>query len=493
MIQFWEDIINTAIIGTDKKQVNKQLLPDELHTLAGEIEGLSGEKEEQFLGVASVLYNYRRSGFLPLKNMSASIPVCEEEEKKYCSGQATGALQAVLGDDNDSLLYYWLLQCLKKNQLVQPEYIPALLEVARKNKTLAPLITECNGKRGLWMQQFNPQWNLKETVLFKEVFETGKLDERKTALIQWREQSPQEARQVLTQVWKQEQAAVKAELLDALEINLGKEDEPFLQEAWKEKSVKVKEVALKLLKQIPDSFIVNEVTEFVKPLVTYKKTSGMLGLLSKETVELNLQFELPEHFKAYGISHLDANKIYSEKEFTLSQLLSFVPPAVWEKHFNMNAAQILELFGKKEETKKFTGSLAMAVNTFKNVEWGLLLYKHYKQLCMSVVKSFERNLQEEITLASLHENAKRIYDILPGREQEWSSKFTISLLEKAAQEPYTYTKHYYKQIIHHFPVTILEKLDHIDVTDPLKKNYWNGISEELKKMLAIKQQIIQSF
>ena len=219
----------------------------------------------------------------------------------------------------------------------------------------------------------------------------------------------------------------------------------------------------------------------------------MLGLLSKETIELNLQFELPEHFKAYGISHLDANKIYSEKEFTLSQLLSFVPPAVWEKHFNMNAAQILELFGKKEETKKFTSSLGMAVNTFKNVEWGLLLYKQYRQLCMSIVKSFDRNLQEEITLASLHENAKRIYDVLPGREQEWSLKFTLALLEKAAQEPYTYTKHYYKQIIHHFPVAVMEKLDHIDVTDPLKKNYWNGISEELKRMLAIKQQIIQSF
>ena len=493
MIKPWEDIINTSIIGTDKKQINKQLLSDELALILEQAEQCSNEKEEQFLAAASVIYNYRRGGILPIIDTTSSIPICEEEQKKQCSSAALASLQATLGEENYSLLFYWLLQCERKEQIVTPEYIPVLLEIATKNKELQSIICECLGNRGMWMRQFNSQWDFSQYNSYKEVFEHGKLDERKNALIQWRVNSAQEAREALIGVWQQEQVATKAELLTALEINLSQEDESFLKETWKEKSQKVKEVTLKLLKQIPDSFIINEVWEFVRPLISYKKTSTMLGLLSKEIVEINLSFEIPEQFKSYGISHLDANKIYSEKEFTLDQLISFIPPVLWEKHFNMKPAQILELFDKKEESKKFISGLAMGVNTFKNIEWGIILYKKHNKLCHSVIFGFDKGLQEDVALATLHENSKRIYDILPDKENEWSLKFVTALLEKTSQEPYTYNKNYYKNIIHHFPVSILEKLGQIQVADPVKKNYWDNIAEEIIKQLAIKYQIIQSF
>ncbi|MBA3680345.1 MAG: hypothetical protein H0W73_04020 [Bacteroidetes bacterium] len=492
MIKPWEEIINTSIIGTDKKQINTQVLHPSLNSLLEEVKKGTDDKEEQFLRQASIIYNYRRAGFNISCNAVPLIEPCAEEILKYCSSQAEASLQTTLGDENLSLLYFWLLQCSKNNKITPPHFIPTLLEFAEKNKDLRILISTCLGERGKWITAFNPNWKFGATLSYKEVFDHGKADERKNALIQWRKDSPAEARETLASVWKEEQAATKADLLSTLEINLNEDDEAFLTEALKEKSQKVKDIALKLLKQMPDSFIVKEIWEFTKPLVSIKKSGALLGLINKEVLNINLAFEIPEKFKSYGISHIDASKNFTEKEFTLDQLIGVIPPTLWEKHLNLNAYQILELFNKKEETKKFIPSLAMSANTFKNPEWGIILYKEYKQVCYSVIEFFSQELKEDIALALLQES-KNIYAFLPKKETEWSQKFVMALLQKTSQEPYAFSKNYYKNIIHHFPVSILEKIDQIQVNDPLKKSYWDTISEEIKKMLSIKKQIVQSF
>jgi len=492
MIKVWDEIINTFIIGTDKKQFNKQLLAADLLALIEETEQLTDQKEDQFLNAASVIYNYRRSGFIPSKAQAELLPVCEKETKVYCRNTASASLQTVLGEENNSLLYYWLLLCSKNELLAEPVFIPVLLDIAKKNKELRSLIDTCLGKRVTWVKTFNWQWDFNTQLTYKQLFEEGRTEERKTALIQWRNEFPSEAREALASVWKGEQAATKTELLETLEINLSEEDEIFLNEAWKEKSQKVKDVALSLLKKIPGSSITTEVLNFTTPLISYKKSSAMLGLVNKESIEIDLSFEIPVHFKTYGISNIDANKIFSEKEFTLNQLLSSVPPNIWETHFNLTPQQILELLAKKEETKKFIGAFAEAADTFKNSEWGALLYKKHNFICYSVIGSFSRDIQEEIALATLTDN-RNIYACLPGKDIEWPVKFVMAFLERTSQEPYSYSKNYYKTIIHHFPVQITDKIDSIHVEDVLKKSYWENIKEEIKKMLAVKQQIIQSF
>lgn len=492
MMKVWEEIINTAIIGTDKKSLNKSLIPTDLLSELEKAEQLSTEKEIQFLNSAAIICNYKRAGFVSTSSEMSSIEECADEDKSYCSSHATGALQAVINEDNNALLIYWLNKCIDKNNIVTPEYIPLLFQKAERDITLKELVITCCGVRGKWIVQFNAVWLFQEEKSLQTIFDHGRLEERKVALKEWRTSSPVEAREALEKSWAQEQAATKAELLGVLEVNLAPNDEGFLKECWKEKSQKVKEVALKLLKQLPDSFIIKEIWEFVQPLVSYKKSASMLGLLNKETVTLNLSFEIPEHFKSYGISYIDANKIYSEKEFTLDQLIGIIPLNYWEEHFNMKADDILAIFNKKEETEKFISSLARAANTFKNTEWAKILYKKYNKLCMEAIHSFERELQEEIVLADL-QNFKDIYSILSDKKSEWSIQFSTRLIAKTAQEPYTYTKAFYKNIIHHFPVSLIEKLDQVTVTDTQKMNYWENIKEEIKKMLAIKLQINQSF
>lgn len=492
MMKAWEDILNTSIVGTDRKQFNRQLLPDDLSLVIEQAEKSADEKEIQFLNTASVIYAYRRAALIPSQEDVTVIPVCENEHRKYISAEAVSSLHAVLSSENDALLLYWLLQCRDKNEVVTPDFIPVLFEKAATNGELQPLIVECTGVRGLWMQQFNDEWSFTVEINVKEIFDHGKQQERKWALLEWRKDDPLEALQALINTWPQEQATVKTDFLGALDINHLAEDIPFLEDVFQEKSVKVKEVALILLKRRKTSFIVNEVWEFLKTLFTVKKSGGVFGLLSKEVLEFNLSFEIPDQFKKYGITTLDATKEFSEKEFTISKMIEFIPTSNWEEHLQMSGEQVLELFSRKEETKKYIPSFAIATDTFLDLKWSLLLYNKYDIACYRTIPHLERKVQEQIAI-DIFKDVQDIYDVVPGREIEWSLDFTMDILEKTAQEPFIYTRAWYKNLIHHFPVAVVDKLNGIEVADGLKVTYWNNISEEIKRLLTIKQQINQSF
>lgn len=492
MIKVWEEVVNTAIIGTEKKGIDKSLFPIDLLSEIEKSEQLSTEKEVQFLNAAAIISNYKRAGFVSVSMEVPNIDECPEEDKPYSSAQATGALQAVIDEDNLALLMYWLDKCIEKNTVVTPQYIPILFQKAEKNVALRELVIASCGKRGGWLMQFNPEWSFQEESTPQIIFEHGRMEERKIALKKWRIYSPVQAREALENTWDKEQSSTKVELLGALEVNLTEKDEPFLKKCFNEKSQKVKDVALRLLKQLPSSFIIKEVWEYIQPLISYKKTSSILGFLTKESITINLSFEIPQHFKTYGISNLDANKLFTEKEFTLDQLIGLIPLSNWENHFQLSAEDILALFDKNEETQKFISSFAKAANTFKNIMWAKTLYIKYNKLCIEAIHGFEKEMQEEILLSEI-ENFKDIYSTLSDNKSEWSISLSTRLIEKTAQEPFVYNKAFYKNIIHHFPVSLIEKLDGITVNNTLKKSSWENIKEEIKQMLSIKLQINQSF
>lgn len=493
MIAAWEDIINTSIIGTEKKQVVKNILPAEIIRLAEEIEQGGADKEEQFLKLAAIVYSYRRGGFRVSEEKIQVIPECEPESLAYCSPAASASLQGAIGEEIDALLMFWLDLCRKNKKVVQPEFVVTLLEKAEKNKELKPLIIDSTGKRGAWLSLFNPSWNFASDENMEEIFKTGLIEERKQALTRWRKADPATARESLISVWKEEQAAVKTELLSIMEINLSAADLEFLALAWKEKSQKVKEVALDLLKMLPDSFVVQETWNFLKTLISVKKSGALFGLVNKEQLEINLKFEVPETLKSYGISHLDAEKNFSEKEFSFNQMLSLVPTSFLERHLQMRSGDLLDLFSKNENSSKYIPALAVSSSTFNNIEWGILLFKQKEIVCEKLVKEFDSALREKAALKALNDNQKNIYAILPDRMTEWSLDFAMALLKKTSLEPFTYTRQYYKQLVHHFPLALAEKLDSIEVNDEFKNTYWKNIAEEIKQMLAIKKQIIESF
>lgn len=489
----WNDIINTAMIGTEKKSVQKNLLPAELAAVAGKIETSSTDKEEIFLKTSGLVFNYRQAGVQPLEAQAGNIQVCEEEDLSYCSDKAAGVLQSVLSEENDALLRLWMQKCAAVNQVVPPVFLPRLFNLAWRNKSIRNEILSCVGKRGRWLTQFNPHWQFGRDESPAEIFTNGKTDERKTALKQIRQQDPAQALSLLQQCWAQEQANTRADFLSTFKENLSLADEPWLIELTKEKSQKVKDQAYALLKQINGAQLVNEVWEFVKPLVSLKKSSALLGLVNKAGIEISLDFEIPKHFKDFGIEDLVANKLYTEKEFTLSQLIGLIPPGYWETHLSMKPAEILELMAKKEETRKYISSFATAANNFKNIGWSLPLFREYDEFCADLMPLYDVDVREEFALKMLKDNAGNLDLIRPVKEEEWSLKFSIELLKHTSTEPYSFNKNYYRNIILNLPVSLADHLEGLGSEDESRKAYWNTLKEELLRLLMIKKQITASF
>lgn len=491
MIKAWEEVIHTAIIGTDKKQVSAQALPEEIAAIAERIAQAESEHENQFLATAAVIYNYRRAGSLPAEPEAQPIEACAPETKPYASESAQGALRLVISDFNQSLLYFWLKLCSENGMLAYPEFVPDLFHIAANHVTLRELIIDCTGERGQWMRPFNSSWDFKPAQSYQQLFEYGTTQERILALTEWRKADPAEALEMVRQCWKSENANLRAEMVAALQTGLNSEDNAFLASILTDRSQKVKEAALNLLKQLPDSEIVKAAMDFVDPLISLKKSGSLLGLRSKETLEINLDFELPDTLKSYGISDLNATQNFSEKEYTLDELIALIPPDFWEKKFEMNAAQVLELFSKEKQTKKYISAFAISADAFRNAAWAEILFRDYDRVCYRAAEQFPLDLQETLMLQTLAQS-RNLFTMNDGG-REWTLDFAMKVLEITSKEPYSFDKSYYRPIIHQFPVSVIEKIGKITVEEGYRQSHWKGISEEIIKLLTIKNQIIQSF
>src|SRR4051812_36223476 len=159
LMQFWNNIIQTAMLGTDKKQLSSAELPEALAAISTVITGNTAlDKEEQFLQLASLALNYRQSGTQPLHKEGINIPLAPPEEKPYCNNRASGVLKDIVEEDSHPLLILWLQHCANAAQLAPPSLLPVLLDKATQHKTLRTAVEKVMGKRGEWLCAFNPNW-----------------------------------------------------------------------------------------------------------------------------------------------------------------------------------------------------------------------------------------------------------------------------------------------------------------------------------------------
>src|SRR5687768_2881713 len=241
-MESWNHIINTALLGTDKRAIKKEDFAGALAENTDVLFQIETDKEDQFLQLASVVYNYRQCGVLPIHNEILSFAKADTEEKQYCSAFAQSVLNDLLHVDSKPLLELWLNECIKKEMIVQPEMVPVLLDTATRHHQLQKEIVLCTGKRGIWLMQFNEDWNWTVTTNEEELWQTGTLDQRKKILAQIGNTDPAKGRELLQQVWHQENASSKTELVQQLANNAGADDLDWLEELLKnEKSNKVKD------------------------------------------------------------------------------------------------------------------------------------------------------------------------------------------------------------------------------------------------------------
>jgi hypothetical protein len=493
-MEFWNNIINTAMIGTDKKNISADEFPSDLQdavTLIHANELI--DKEEKFLQIAAVAMNYRQAGITPLHKETVVLPRSAEEEKPYCNAAAMQALKDILSEESIPLLKFWLQLCNATNHIVQPEIIPDLFEQALRQKTLQTLVTVCCGKRGEWLSHFNDSWNFSQNQTAEQLWQTGTPEQRKTIFKDTRTNDPALAANWLQQTWSQEDANTKTTLLELFSVNISEADIPFLTSLATEKSKKVKEEAMQLLKQIPQSPLVQLYEEVLRQSVQLKKEKALLGLTSKMVLHFQLPTAVDEHIFKSGIDKLSGGKEFTDDEFILFQLIQSVPPVFWEKQLAENPKNIIDHFQKGVIGKKMMPALITATRKFKDADWAFHLMQHSEIFYLDLIPLLPLQQQEHYSIRFFEQYAGSIIEYAVQRESPWSIELTKNIFKYLAKNPYNYTRSFYNQYIHLIPIDIVAELEKCTPAEEQFRTMWSNTSDYIIKLISLKIQTLKAF
>lgn len=482
------------MIGTDKKNISSAELPASLLEPANIIfENGSSDKEEKFLQIASLLFNFRQSGIMPLKKEQVTIPIAAPEEKHYCNNKAQQVLKDILYEESIPLLKFWMQQCDGNDQIVHPDMAATLLEIATTQKSLQSLIAKCCGKRGEWLSQFNHAWNFSTTQSSEELWQTGTPEQRRTVLKEMRAIDPANARSWVQQVWPQEDAATRTSFLEILKDNVSHDDIAFLETISTDKSKKVKEAALDLLKQIPSSPIVLLYQQILEQAVYLKKEKALLGLSSKTTLHFNLPASIDEAVFKSGIEKLSNNKEFTDDAFIISQLIKSVPPSFWEKQLQLKPEEIIQTFQKDATGKKMIPSLVISIRQFRDNNWAIAMMEHSDVFYIDIIPLLPLQQQDIYSVKFFEQFPDQILQDATAREEEWNIELALLILRHTAKSPNQYNRSFYNQNIHLIPGKAALSLEKFTPTEDYFKNTWSNTSEYILKLLSLKAQTLQSF
>lgn len=157
--------------------------------------------------------------------------------------QAARHLPLVLGTP---LLPEWLTLCAGAGWRVPPAWLPELLDQARHDSRLRPLLTPVLGQRGAWLAQFNPEWHFTPPAHHEDAWAEATEAGREALWRSVRERDPGAAQGLLTTHLSTERAGSRKRLLGALLDTLTPDDlilEPLLDILTTDRSEEVRTLA----------------------------------------------------------------------------------------------------------------------------------------------------------------------------------------------------------------------------------------------------------
>lgn len=494
-MQFWDNIINTAMMGTDKKQIDIHELPVDLAEISSAIrENPVTDREEKFIQLAAASFNYRQCGIVPVQK-SISLTPAPVEEKQYCNEAALTVLKDIIHEESIPLLNFLLQHCHKKQQIVHPELVPQLLSTGLQHKKLQPLIAACCGKRGEWLSGFNTAWNFSLVQTQEELWHTGTPEQRKEVLRQALKSNPVMAREWMQQTWSQEDANTKISLLEILSLDCNKDDIQFLENLSTEKSKKVREEAQKLLKQIPGSSILQKYQDVLAQSVNIKKEKALLGMLNKTSLQFQLPANVPEDIFKSGIEKLSGQRSISDEGFILYQLISYTPPVFWESHLGCASPEVIELFKRTDEGKRMIPAIGLAAGRFGAAGWARLFINDENTFYQDLVPLLDKKEREHYLLQFI--GVDNITDaaiqVALDEEEEWGVELTRKIFRYTAKNPYQFNRSFYNNLIHLMPVQIVSELEKCTPADEHFRTNWSNTSEIIIKLVTLKIQTIKAF
>jgi hypothetical protein len=365
-----DPLVAAALVGTGQRPADHIETAPDLDKLFAD--PLTSEAERALLLRAGAWSVYRQAGTLPAV-IDATSPA-PDERLEPCSPDAAILLRRIIdGQMGDVLLE--ALERLRQSRLRLPfDLLPAALNIrdAEQRAALAPVL----GERGRWLSQFNKGWSWVAQTLdstggdlpadAETIWQEGAAGQRVEVLRRLRSIDPSKAREWLDAVWKREKAEVRADLLGTLEVGLGPEDEPLLEQVLDDRAERPRSVAQHLLLTLPDSKLAARMRERATATLTY--ANGKLDAKPPTAGDATWTRD--------GLRNKPP-QAKGEREFLLREALTCVPPTHWEQHFGLTPDMLLAATDGSKWRIAIVECWTDAAERFKSSGWAAPLWRFW--------------------------------------------------------------------------------------------------------------------
>lgn len=255
-----------------------------------------------------------------------------------------------------------------------------------------------------------------------ETWETATHADRKQILSRVRLQEPARAIEMLRGEWKNESAQHRAEFLACLENGLSVADEAFLEEVrGGDRSSTVRDEALRLLRLIPGSRILNMYAGILKEHLHYRRLFGW----SIDPVAYS------EELKKTGINEVSSNKGESDSDYILRQMAQYMPLSFWCELLDCDAETAARRLRKSPPFPKHIYLTGTILN-FKDREWAFHILKDERVVqapdLMQLVPLLSMEQREQLNLSGKADRNFYIGQWFGEDDGEWGEKFSRGVL-----------------------------------------------------------------
>ena len=360
----WEELLKIAMLGTDQTDLPIPLLA-ELQALGIDI----NEPPEKILAQGLAYYRMLQKGAANIPVYEGAFPkAIEEGETTVCSPKSSRHLRLILDGTFEAALPEFITLLNNHKRSLPPESLPALLNRCIKDKELWVKIRLAIGNTGQWLIQQNPDWQVLAPLADPKNWLMAEKEERQNILKHWRRTAPSLAIEALEKIWEDLTHTDKTAYLKTFQVGLSLADEDFLEKCLDDGRKPVRQQAVELLSQLPDSLLQQRLFEVAVEIFQYDGNH----------FQLILPKELSKKISRDGIEKQTKDYLRANRQLGwFLQIIERIPPHRWEQNFEEEPEKIITLAKAADKTKNFIRALARAALLHKDTAWLSAITHHW--------------------------------------------------------------------------------------------------------------------
>jgi hypothetical protein len=395
----WRDLVTASLIGTERTVVPAVRIPglppgaEPALVPAADLPGLRpgaepalvpaadlprdgdpGDPAAVLLDRAAMATAARRGGRRPER--AEPLPESEPDPRPAVSPAAAARLARMLGGEYPGLLAEWLTAAGVRGLRPPPQFLPALLDRARRAAAADPglvrLVAEAGGPRARWLAGLNPDWEF-VTELARpgpDAWRLGDAGQRRAYLTSLLAADPDAARDLVRGSWEAAGPAERVMFLSVLVGRLVPADEPLLEAALDDRAEEVRARAARLLSALPGSALGRRMAE--RALRCVRIEPGASG----PRLAIALPARGDDSMRRDGIPPGPAGgSPLADRTRLLLEVVARTPLPAWTRTSGLTAAQLVTAPAGDWAPVLFTG-WARAAIAQQDRDWMAALISH---------------------------------------------------------------------------------------------------------------------